>query len=394
MDERTRSYLAGRFGDYYRRSGLEGPPEASEREWGHIPFTPGDGTTMVRHQSWLDVAGGGSLVDFLTRQQPRHVYYSAGRYRDPGADRMSEKGWRAADLVFDLDADHLPGVDAASDSYADMLRTCKDALRRLLDFIERDFGFEDVEVVFSGGRGYHVHVRDEGVLELGRDQRNEIVEYVRGPDIEFGDIVRTETVDGIGLKNPTQKRTLPTDGGWGGRVHRHLMDLVDEVRELPQEEALARLQAFPNVGEGKASAIHRAATESYDQLAGGNVDVHPAVVSLAKQLFEQALEADGAPIDEPVTTDINRLIRLPGSLHGGTGLVVTPIERDGIDAFDPLDDAVPEPFLDHEIRVAVTEPGHAEFRGDTFTLEEGECQLQEALGVFLMARGRARKVAE
>jgi len=394
MDERTRSYLAGRFGDYYRRSGLEGPPAASQREWGHIPFTPGDGTTMVRHQSWLDVAGGGSLVDFLVRQQPRHVYYSAGRYRDPGADRMSEKGWRAADLVFDLDADHLPGVDADGDSYADMLRTCKDALRRLLDFVEGDFGFEEVDIVFSGGRGYHVHVRDEGVLELGRDQRDEIVEYVRGPDVTFDDVVRTETVDGIGLKNPTQKRSLPTDGGWGARVHRHLMALIDEVRDLPEDEALARLREFPNVGEGKAAAIRRAGTENYDQLAAGNLDVHPAVVSLAKQLFERALETDGAPIDEPVTTDINRLIRLPGSLHGGTGLVVTPIDRDALDAFDPLDDAVPEVFLDHEIRVDVTDPGPVEFRGDTFTLKEGECRLQEALGVFLMARGRARKVAE
>lgn len=394
MDERTRSYLAGRFGDYYRRSGLEGPPAASEREWGHIPFTPGDGTTMVRHQSWLDVAGGGSLVDFLARQQPRHVYYSAGRYRDPGASRMSEKGWRAADLVFDLDADHLPGVDTTSDSYADMLRTCKDALRRLLDFIEGDFGFEEVEIVFSGGRGYHVHVRDEGVLDLGREQRNEIVEYVRGPDIEFDDVVRTETVDGLGLKNPTQKRTLPTAGGWGARVHRNLMTLLDEVRELPEDEALARLQEFPNIGAGKATAIRRATTENYDQLAAGNLDVHPAIVSLAKQLFERALETDGAPIDEPVTTDINRLIRLPRSLHGGTGLVVTPIDRDTLDDFDPLDDAVPEAFLDHEISVAVTEPGPVEFRGDTFTIEEGECRLQEALGVFLMARGRARKVAE
>ncbi|MFC7233909.1 DNA primase small subunit PriS [Halosegnis marinus] len=394
MDERTREYLRGRFGDYYRRSGIEGPPAANEREWGHIPFTAGSGTTMVRHQSWLDVAGGGSLVDFLAREQPRHVYHSAGRYRDPGASRMSEKGWRAADLVFDLDADHLPGVDPEATSYADMLRECKNALLDLLDFLEGDFGFEDLDVVFSGGRGYHVHVRDEGVLELGRDQRDEIVEYVRGPDIEFADVVDTEAVAGMGLKNPAQKRTLPTDGGWGARVHRRLMDLVDEIRDLPEEEALERLREFPRVGEGKAGAIRRAASDNYDELAAGNLDVHPAVVSVAKILFERALDEDGAPIDEPVTTDINRLIRLPGSLHGGSGLVVTPIERDALDDFDPLADAIPEQFRGHEIRVAVTDPGPTEFDGDTFTVAEGERSVQEALGVFLMARGRARKVAE
>jgi len=396
MNERTREYLRGRFGDYYRRSGIDGPPAANEREWGHIPFTPGAGTTMVRHQSWIDIAGGGSLSDFLAREQPRHVYFSAGRYRDPGAGRMSGKGWRAADLVFDLDADHLPSVDPDATSYADMLAACKDALFDLLDFLEDDFGFaaHDTEIVFSGGRGYHVHIRTDGVLNLGRDQRDEIVEYVRGPDIEFEDVVRTESVEGIGLKNPTQKRTLPTDGGWSARVHRQLMALADEVRDLSEDEALDRLRQFPGVGEGKASAIRRAALNNHDELAAGNIDVHPAVVSLAKQLFERVLETDAAPIDEPVTTDINRLIRLPRSIHGGTGLVVTPIDRDDLADFDPLDDAVPEQFRGHEVAIEVTDPGSGEFDGEAFTIQEGESHVEEALGVFLMARGRAEKVAE
>lgn len=394
MDERTREYLRGRFGDYYRRSDVRGPPSASEREWGHIPFTAGAGTTMVRHQSWLDVTGGGSLSDFLAREKPRHVYFSAGYYRDPGAGRMSEKEWHGADLVFDLDADHLPGVDPETDSYAAMLETCKDALYRLLDFLEGDFGFDDLTVVFSGGRGYHVHVRDEGVRELDRDQRSEIVEYVRAPDVAFEDVVQTETVGGMGLKNPTQKRTLPTEGGWGARTYRRLLDLVEEVRDLPEEEALARLQEFQGIGEGKARAAYRAASENYDQLAAGNVDVHPAVVSVAKLVFADTLATDGAPIDEPVTTDVNRLIRLPGSLHGGSGLVVTRIDRDDLDAFQPLRDAVPAAFTGHEISVNVTDGGPVDFHGDSFTVAEGEQSVREALGVFLMARGRAEKTEE
>jgi DNA primase small subunit len=60
MDERTRAYLRGRFGDHYRRVEVPPPPAAGDREWGHIPFTEGSGTTMIRHQSWVDVAGGRS----------------------------------------------------------------------------------------------------------------------------------------------------------------------------------------------------------------------------------------------------------------------------------------------------------------------------------------------
>ncbi|WP_435193883.1 DNA primase small subunit PriS [Natronomonas sp. EA1] len=393
MDERTREYLKGRFGDYYRRTDLSPPPVPNEREWGHIPWTAG-GTRMVRHQSWLDVAGGGALEEFLAREKPRHVYFSAGRYQKPGAGSMSKKGWRAADLVFDLDADHLPGVDPEADSYAEMLAVCKDALLRLLDFLEHDFGFEELTVVFSGGRGYHVHVRDEGVLELGREQRREIVEYVNGPDIEFADLVRTETVDGMGLSNPVDKRMLPTDGGWGARVHRNLMSLFDELRELDDEAAVERLREFPRIGEGKATATLKQVRTNYEQLAAGNIDVHPAVVSIAKLVFEETVASEGAPIDEPVTTDINRLIRLPGSLHGGSGLAVTRIDREALEDFDPLSDAIPETFRGHDIRVNVTEGGPVTFDGDSFTVSPGEQSLPEALGVFLMCRGRAEKVRE
>jgi DNA primase small subunit len=111
MEERTREYLEGRFGDYYRSADLAAPPAAAEREWGHIPWTS-SGTTMIRHQSLLDL---GDLGGFLSREAPRHVYFSAARYGDPGAGTMDAKGWRGADLVFDLDADHLPGGRSRDD---------------------------------------------------------------------------------------------------------------------------------------------------------------------------------------------------------------------------------------------------------------------------------------
>ncbi|MFQ3284045.1 MAG: DNA primase small subunit, partial [Natronomonas sp.] len=131
MDGRTREYLKGRFGDYYRRTAVSPPPAGNEREWGYITWSSG-GTTMVRHHSLLDIAGGGDLGGFLAGERPRHVYFSAGRYDDPDAGTMGGKGWRGSDLVFDLDADHLPGVDPETTTYAEMLEECKGALRRLL----------------------------------------------------------------------------------------------------------------------------------------------------------------------------------------------------------------------------------------------------------------------
>ena len=393
MDGRTREYLKGRFGDHYRRTDVSPPPAGNEREWGYITWGSG-GTTMVRHHSLLDLAGGGDLGGFLAAERPRHVYFSAGRYDDPGAGSMGAKGWRGSDLVFDLDADHLPGVDPETTSYADMLAECKGALLRLLDLLESDFGFEDLEVVFSGGRGYHVHVRRDDVLELGRRARREIVEYVLGEGIEFDDIVATRAVSGsAGRSSPAQKRTLP-DGGWAGRTKTRLDAFLDELLATDTDDAVARLREFDGIGEGKAMATLNAATNNRAELEAGNIDVHPAVYGLARHLFGEVVEAQSAPIDEPVTTDINRLIRLPGSLHGGTGLAVTPIDRTDLDAFDPLSDAVPETFLGNEITVFAREETTIELRGESFRLPEGVHSVPEHVGVFAMARGHASKAGE
>ena len=391
MEERTRAYLRGRFRDHYRRTEITPPPAANEREWGFIPWTDSPGTTMVRHRSLLDL---GDLESFLERKRPRHVYFSAGRYDDPGASSMSAKGWRCSDLVFDLDADHLPSVTLGEDSYAEMLAKCKDALLRLLDFLEDDFGFRDLEVVFSGGRGYHVHVRDENVLELEREHRREIVDYVRGIGLDYEELIETETVAGLGRKTPTERRTLQIDGGWGKRTHRQFMDFVDELLELEEEVAIERLQEFDGIGEGKATATLNAARNNREGLEAGNVTVHTAVSQLAERFARRTVEAENAPIDEPVTTDTNRLIRLPGTLHGGSALETVRIDRTEIDAFDPLVDAVPETFRGHEIRVDISRGGEVELGGDIFTVAEGDQSLPEYVAAFLMARGRAEKEKE
>jgi DNA primase small subunit len=385
MESRTRTYLEGRFGDYYRRSDISLPPAADRREWGHIPWSAGS-TTMVRHQSLLDV---GDLGDFLHRTAPRHVYFSSARFADPGASSMDEKGWQSADLVFDLDADHLPGVDPDETSYAEMLAACKEELLNLLSFVDDDFGFTDVSVVFSGGRGYHVHVRDPEVRGLDSEARRQIVDYVRAIDLDRDGLI--ETVSNRG----TTRRMLRRRGGWGARVHTRLVDLAERLREMDEADALARLQELEGIGAGRAETILGQIQHNFEAIREGNVEAGgPGTRILVDALASEAIEAETAPIDEPVTTDTKRLIRLPGSLHGGSGLAVTPLDRSEIESFRPLEDAVPDRFRGRDIAVTVTDPGPVDFDGDTFSIPEGEHSVEECLGIFLMARGRAEKIKE
>jgi DNA primase small subunit len=276
-----------------------------------------------------------------------------------------------------------------------MLDTCKDALFRLLSFLEDDFAFAELDVVFSGSRGYHVHVRDESVARLDSDARREIVDYVRGIGLEFDRLVEEETVAGsVGRESPASNRYLPTDGGWGARIHEELLDLLAAVRDSPKSEALERLQTYEGIGEGRAEAAYNLTQDRFVEIERGNLSAHNVFDTLAQQVARDVIEAQQAPIDEPVSTDTNRLIRLPGSLHGGSGLAVRPIERSELEEFDPLVDAVPETFRGHDITIEVTDGGAVELDGDSFTLEERVATVPEYLGVFLMSRGRAEKAKE
>ncbi|WP_416840984.1 DNA primase small subunit PriS [Haloferax sp. DFSO52] len=385
MDGRTREYLEGRFGDYYRSTDIPLPPAPNEREWGVIPWSAG-GTRMHRHQSLLDL---GDLSDYLARSAPRHVYFSSARFANPGASSMDDKEWREADLVFDIDADHLPGVDPEETPYAEMLDAGKRALLDLLDILETDFAFEEMQAVFSGGRGYHVHVRDESVRGLDSEARREVVDYVRAIDLDFDGLIETRQY------GTTTRRVLRTEGGWGQRTHRRLLAFIDDLMELEEAAALERLKELDGIGDGRAKTILGAFRNNPDAIREGNVEAGgPGVRTLVNALARETITEETSPIDEPVTTDTKRLIRLPKSLHGGSGLVVEPLDRDEIESFDPLVDAVPDRFRGRDITVEVTDPGTVTFDDDTFTLESGVQSVRESLGVFLMARGRAEKVTE
>jgi DNA primase small subunit len=99
------------------------------------------------------------------------------------------------------------------------------------------------------------------------------------------------------------------------------------------------------------------------------------------------LDEERGETDEPVTADVRRLIRCPGSLHGGSGLRVTPLTLRGLEDFDPLQDAVV--FGDEPLPVQILKPFKTQMKEESYNLEEGATELPACVAVFLMARGVA-----
>lgn len=173
---------------------------------------------MVRHRSF---SGAGSLRLALNQVVPSDVYHSCAYYENPDFD-MDKKGWLGADLVFDIDADHLvtpcnkihdeftcakcgfsgkgitPEVCPACEGTKfstktwpceQCIETARQQATKLLDMLQNDFGFssDETHVFFSGHRGYHVHIENEAVRSLDALARKEIVDYVIGLGINLFD---------------------------------------------------------------------------------------------------------------------------------------------------------------------------------------------------------------
>ena len=359
LDAGTLSWARGVFGRYYAAERIDPPSRLARREFAAFPFAT---ETMMRRHATLRTPE--EFRRYLAQETPRHVYYSSAYYRHPAEPTMAAKEWLGADLIFDLDSDHLRG--AAELDYAGQLALVKRRLIDLVDdFLFRDFGIDPAQTsfVFSGGRGYHVHVQDDRFLALTSPERRELVDYVLGVGVDPIRIVepRRENVssgrvaaaldDGdagtTARRGSPLVRTLapPEAPGWTGRSTRALLEVL--ARWEAEGTSVAKQEM---IGYGMAPAkATRWAKLLVDLHGGARIRASRSLDALVgQQLPTEILAAvvEGATIavqgetDAPVTTDIHRLIRLPRSLHGGTGFRVVPLAREEIDRFDPFQDAL------------------------------------------------------
>jgi len=386
MDLKTKHYLKSKFQEYYRTAEIHLPARLPEREWGVISFDEMPETVMRRHKAF---GSAGEVEDYLTGMAPAHVYYSVAYYTYPNAPTMKEKHWLAADLIFDLDADHIPG---APNSYSDMLEHVKKETLKLYDLLTDDFGFkeEDIGAVFSGGRGYHFHISDPRVLSLESAERREIVDYISGRGLNLDKIFVKKGISGDAGSEKARMNVFPAedDGGWGGKINRHM---IAYLRELAAKEDAEKLfTGFKGIGKKTSRQIVEILRDEtqVDLLKKGNMEALSRVnKDIIQTLAERSVTELSASVDEPVTGDIKRLIRLPGSLHGKSGMCVTSLSIAQLEEFDPLNDAVV--FSDKPVKLKVIRPFAVQMKGKDLYVEEGVQELPEYAAIYLMCRGAA-----
>ncbi len=401
MNGQTRLFLKKRFGEFYSEHPVEAPPGFIHREWGFLFYEDAPASRpmqMHRHKSFNSAA---ELNDYLKSMAPSHAYHSAAYYQYPQAPTMLEKQWLGADLIFDLDADHLPQKPA---SYAGMLEMVKGEMIRLIDdFLLDDLGFreKDMDIVFSGGRGYHVHVRDERVRGLRSPERREIVDYILGTGLSSERIfvMANEVVDGMkGSRTAGVWRLKGFDEreggyGWSRRVARYMASKLREACAMPDKDAVEYLKKYGFKPKNVKKALESLREPSLQDkiLKEGRLELYGNLDDFFKNMLANTIDEFKVSLagktDEPVTADIKRLIRLPGSIHGGSSFGVIPLSRKALETFNPLEDAII--FDDTPVRVLVTKAQEVEIKGKIYRVSEGVGRLPENVAMFLMCRGYA-----
>jgi len=327
------------------------------REFALVPFDSPD--IMIRHLSFHTFK---EIKQYVMKNTPLHLYYSTAYYKTPEARNMDEKGWLGADLVFDIDVDHIPTeckkehdtwrcldcgthgkgmppekcprcgsarIDREVWVCNKCLRVAIDETMRLIEeFICDDLGISrsDVKVYFSGHRGFHIHIEDERTRKLDQDARREIVDYIKGIGIR------------VELLNPLPKMN---EYGWRGTIAQGIYEILMTLRDdyRPSDLTQREIEYLIN----KRSMLVRALEE-------GSIDVR-IPKSLLTKLVKEVISKKSVDIDERVTTDTKRLIRFPESLHGKTGLKVTEVNLSVLTDFDPFSDAS---WLNSSIKLKVT----------------------------------------
>ena len=399
-------YVSERFRRYYLSEAeqVRAPPGIRQREFGFLSF---EGRAMFRHIAFDDVR---NLRRHLVENTPAHVYYSSAYYAAPEAG-MEWKGWLGADLVFDIDADHIDspckadhdrwrcracgeeGVGKAPEGCPRCgkaafeeetwlcercLDTAKYEAQKLLDILIQDFGFSpsagELEVNFSGNRGYHVHVRSPHIKGLSQLSRREIVDYIMGIGInpKFQ-----------GFRSIRSGLSTIAESGWRGR----------SVKAIYGYIASATPEAIKGLKLGRAATANL--LERQDEILGLLMKSHPSSIvryidikSLGR-LMEIAVKEQASAIDTVVTTDIHRLIRLPGTLHGKTGWLAQTVPIDELEDYDPLTSAIAlnggteNIYVRRAPRFSIGDGSYGPYEGE-------KVELPLAAAVFLLCKKAAR----
>lgn len=379
---------------------------------------------MTRHLAFKTVS---EVVQAIRKMVPRHVYYSAAFYNYPAAT-MDKKEWLGADLIFDIDADHLQTTCKTNHDFAHCKQcgnvlsgsskiecsacgskeveevdwicdTCllaaKNEAVKLLDFLEIDLGVssKSIRTQFTGNRGFHIIASAGEFFHLDQDSRKEIVSYVsaQGMFIVESDFNYSMVESSSELRRKDELAyplvLRATDKGWRGRMAIAMLELLENIDASETSQTIINKvgkKEYNNLLKGRTRLLESWKNEGTITLT--ELGLKP---TSQRALLELTIEQKKANIDAVVTTDTHRLIRLGGTLNGRTGFLVKSLSPDDIEDFDPFAEGVAL-SLEQAVKVNVRHAPKFRIGSGTYGPYHNETvDVPLAVAVMLICHGAA-----
>jgi DNA primase small subunit len=319
-------FLKKLFGAYYEKNFISSVPDPSFREFGFGVFK-----RKIANRN-MYFASTEEMNLFLRQSKPLFFSYSNAYYKHPERTPMTAKELLKADIIYEFDADELglevEEINGIQWFMSEHLEEAKKQVFRLLNFVENDFGFsmDGVAINFSGKAGYHVHLRSKSIQDLNKRARIELVDYLTAHNM---DLVN------LGYDFEKTPFSCPVNKGrWGARLNNGIKEFfnkdaksISKITEVPAKKVSLFLGEKPKLFDSmdKGTLL---------QLEGKKSKM------FWTKVLEYVISKEMVPIDRQTSIDLHKIIRVPQTLHGDTGLVAKTISIDELKTFDPFKDSV------------------------------------------------------
>ena len=374
LQEQSKSflYISKLFKTYYSRATIFLPSDLDKREFA---FQPLGKDTYVRHLSFRSEQ---EVRRYLVENTPANAFYSSALFLFPHLKDMEQKVWLGSELLFDIDADALPEcegtiknvcldcgfsypgikecprcgskniVEAESISQECLSKAANQTIK-LIDVLKRDFGFTQITVTFTGNRGFHVRVTcDKECMKLSSDERREIASYIKGLGLDFNLL----NIPRGGRRERSRYIPHPADGGWRGRIG---------------------WEAY----------------NKYKLDVNKRYTINDLILMGIEFNVDELVKETTIYIDEKVTMDIHRLVRIPGSLHGKTGLPSIVLSPENLSSFQLSCDI--SPFKGKTTIIPLVDLSDITIFDKSIDLKKNEkTTIEHCYAIFLLLRGLAR----
>ncbi len=405
MKESNEIFLKKKFRSYYKSGFIDSVPELEKREFGYGVFGK---KIIARHLSFSTAK---EFNSFLREDTPFFVSYSPAFYEFPDKRPMERKIYLKSDLIYEFDADDLKtdckqkhdswkckeckskgkglvekcpscGSNTETEEWVceECLNETKKQSLKLINFLEKDFSFsEGISVNFSGAKGFHIHLRSEEIQNLSAAARIELLDYLTANDLELKK---------LGFVYSKNKMLCPKESeafGWSKKV-------LFSLKELIEKEDAEKISAL---GNSRTSVIKKFLEKKELILKGmKNGFLFPKPSASEKfwtSLLSALVEKEKLFLDRQTSMDLAKIIRVPDSIHGSTGLQAKSFSMEEFKNFKPLEQGII--FSNNPLRVFIKSTPKFSLKGENFgpfNLEETE--LPEFAAVYLLARNSAKLV--